>query len=134
MRKRLPDARPGSQDDQVRLLQAAGQLVEVAIAGRDAEQVALVLVDEVDALEIALEHLRDRLVVVNLVRLRDIEDGLLGLVEDIVQVARLVVAERHHLGAGADEPAAGGAIGDRVGVVLGMDGGRDGVERARTGR
>jgi hypothetical protein len=71
-------ARPGGQDDQVGLLEAAGEGVHVAEAGGDADEGAPVLLEQVDLVEEAVQHLGDGDEVLGLPLLGDVEDRLLA--------------------------------------------------------
>ena len=106
----------------------AGELVEVVEAGRDADDLALVLVEVVDLVEVVAEGVADRRKVLRDAPLGNGEEGLLGLVERGVDVARVVVADRGDLAGGLDQPAHYPAALDDVGVVLDVDGRWDGVD------
>ena len=90
---RLPGWKPG------------GEPVEVAEPGRDAGDVGAGLVERRDALEALLQQLLD--VVNSLVTrcLREVEDDLLGLVDEVGRLARPFPAEPGDLAAGADQAA-----------------------------
>ncbi|MBA2520094.1 MAG: hypothetical protein H0V24_10535, partial [Chloroflexia bacterium] len=62
------------QLDQVGLLQAAGELVEVGVTGGGADDLAAVLLHVVDLVEKAVEHFRDRLEILGPAPLRHLED------------------------------------------------------------
>src|SRR4029453_18348381 len=78
-----------------------------------------------DAAEALLEQ---RLDVVELRRdaaLRELEDDLLGLVDELLRLARPLPAEPRDLGADSDEPAQGGHLADDLRVVPRVRGCRD---------
>ena len=102
---RLTDAGAGGEDDQVALLEAAGELVEVLEAGRDADDLAAMLLQEVELVEILFQHLGDRDEVAPGAALRDVVDRALGGIECFVGFEALVVADVDDLRPGADDPA-----------------------------
>ncbi len=71
-------AGPGRQDDQIRLLEAAQQLVQLGKAAGHAQDLALVAVQKVDAIHDLVHHLAHGHQVAADAPLGDIEDELLG--------------------------------------------------------
>ncbi len=69
----LPHRRPRSDDDEVRRLQAAGELVEVQEAGRQAGDRGVAVVQPLDELEALGQHLLHRLELADAVALGDLE-------------------------------------------------------------
>src|SRR5439155_19751389 len=91
--RRLPHAWPRGDDDQVPGLESAREPVDVAKAGRDAGDLLAGFVESRDPLEALLE---ERLDVGELGRdaaLRELEDDLLRLVDEILCVAGPLPAE-----------------------------------------
>ena len=98
-------------------LEAARQPVDFAEARRHAREVLAGLVQLRDPLEALLEQ---RLDVAELGRdaaLRELEDDLLGLVDELGRLARPFPAEPRDLCADADEPAQGRHLADDLRVV-----------------
>ena len=122
-------ARPGRQDDQVGLLEAAQQLVQLAEAGRHAQQIALVAVQIVQPVDDAVHDLADGRQVAPDAPLRDVEDQLLGAVDHLIDILRLLVGQRRDLPGRADQPPQGGGAFDDVAVVLDVDGGGDAADQ-----
>ena len=123
-------ARPRGDDDQVGALQAAGELVQIGEAGRHADDLAAVLLQVVDLVEEAVEHVAHGDEVFGLPPLRDGENGALGGIERVLGVDPLAEADVDDLGAGVDQAAQRRGALDDAGVVLDVDGGGNGVEQA----
>jgi len=126
----LAHRRPSRQYDQIRLLEAAQQLVQFGEAGGHAQEVALVAVQIVDPIDDAVHDLADGGQLSADSALRYVEDQLLGPVDGLVDVVRLFVRERGDLPRDADQPAQGGGAFDDVGIVLDVNGRRDAVDQA----
>ena len=101
--RRLPHRRARGDDDQVARLEAGREAVEVAIAGRRAGDVGARLVQRRDALEALLQQLVDVRELAADALLREVEDDLLGAVDEIARLARSFPAEAGDLTAGTDE-------------------------------
>ena len=115
--RRLPHAGPRRDDDQVARLEAAGQPVDVAVALTDAGDVGAGLVELRDPLEALLQ---ERLDVAELGRdpaLRELEDDLLGPVDEPAASPGRSQPELRDLAADADEPAQGRHLADDLRVV-----------------
>ena len=122
---RLSDAGPGGDDDQVRLLQPAGQRVQVREAGADAADLALVLVEIVEPVVRRVEKRLQRGEAADDAPLADAEQLLLRAVDGLADVRRIVVADAGDLARGADQVPQHGLALDDVAVVDGVDrGGR----------
>ena len=111
--RRFPHARPRGHDDQVPLLESGRDPVEVPEAGRDARDVRARLVELRDPLEALLEErldvaeLRDRLL------LGEVEEDLLGAVDELRRLPRALPAKPCDLAAGPDQaPQRGGLLDD----------------------
>src|SRR5215216_2517734 len=87
------------------------------------------LLQIVDLVEEAVEHISHRDEVFALPPLRDREHGALGGIEGILGVDSLAEADIDDLGAGVDETAQRRGALDDASVVLDVDGGGDGVEQ-----
>ena len=83
---RLTDAGPGGEDDQVRLLEPAGQRVQVREAGADAADLALVLVQVVEPVVRRVEQRLQRREAALDAPLADGEQLLLGTVDRLAHV------------------------------------------------
>jgi hypothetical protein len=112
----LPHAGAGGQDQQVRVLKARRQLVEVAIAGGDAGQVLLRLVELCDPLERLGQQVGHRAEVVRDPLVGDREHDLLGLVDDLLWLAQALESDPGDLGAGVDQVPERARIADDLGV------------------
>ena len=89
--RRLAHAGPRGQDDQLRLLQPAGELVEVVEPRLHAAEGVLVIHAGVDAVERLLQHLGDRRHLPGAAVFENREDPLLGLAENLARFARGIV-------------------------------------------
>ena len=103
--RRLPHRRARGDDDQVARLEAGREPVEVAVAGRRAGDVDARLVERRDALEALLQQLVDVRELAADALLREVEDDLLGAVDEITRLAGTLPAEAGDLAAGTDEAA-----------------------------
>ena len=127
----LPHARSSRHDDQIRRLQPREQPVEVGEAGRHAGHRLLVLVEAFDRLDRIDQHvgqLRER-------RphppLGDVEDHLLGPVEELGHIAARFVAAGGDLGGGGDEAAENRPVADDPRVVDDVRRGRHALGQLR---
>ena len=91
--------------------------VDVAEAGRHAGQVLAGLVELRDPLEALLEQLLDVAELGRDPALRELEDDLLGLVDELLRLARPLPAEPRDLAADADQAAQGRHLADDPRVV-----------------
>jgi hypothetical protein len=96
--RRLPHAGTCRDDDEVRRLEPGRQVIEVREARRDARDRLLLLVQLLDD----LERVRHEAVHADEGGLHltfgDLEDALLGAVEQVLHVARVLVAVRDDVG------------------------------------
>ena len=126
----LADRWAGGDEDEVRLLEARGHRVEVREAGADAADLALVLVEVVEpvvgGVEQRLRAARSRADPL----LADREELLLGAVDDLADVAVVLVAEPGDPAGRADEVAQHALALDDAGVVDRVDRGRREVDEA----
>ncbi len=76
----FPDARAGSDDDQVRLLESAGLGIQVGEAAGNAREQGLVFVDSLDLVPGLLEDILQRYEVLSDAALGDTENDALRLV------------------------------------------------------
>ena len=86
-------------------LEARGELVELLEAGRDARHVGAGLVEVHDPLEALLQQPLDVAEVARDALLGELEDDLLGPVDEVGGLPRALLAEPGDLRAGADEAA-----------------------------
>ncbi len=132
---RLSHRRPGGDDDHLAGVQAVGQGVEVGEAGGHAGHLAGPARGDLDLVDRGLDDVADGVVVLAAALVGDGVDLGLGGVDDVLDVAAaLGVAELDDAGAGLDEPAQHGALGDDLGVVAGVGrGGHRGDELVEVG-
>ena len=123
--RRLPHRRTRRDDDEVARLEARGEAVEVAEPGRRPGDVAPGLVQLGDRLERVLEQLVDVRELARDPLLREVEDDLLGAVDELDRLAGPVEAEARDVVAGADQSAQRRHLGDDPRVVRRVRGGRD---------
>jgi hypothetical protein len=129
---RLADAGPGGEDDQVALLEPAGERVQICETGADAADLALVLVQVVEPVVRGEEERLERREAALDTPLADAEELLLRLVDGLADVRRVVVADRGDLARGADQVAQDRLALDDAAVVDRVDrGGREVDERVR---
>jgi hypothetical protein len=102
-REALPHAGAARDDDQVGRLEARRDAVQVGEARRNAGDRLLLLVEALDRLQRADEDLADAAERRADLALGDVEDGALGLVEQLGDVAVGVVALGRDVGGRADE-------------------------------
>ena len=120
---RLADAGARGEDDEVGLLEAAGEPVDALEPGGDAGDAALA-VEGGEVLEVAHQHLLDVLELGDAARLLDGEHLLLAAVEQVGGIAGVLVAELGDLVAHADERAQDALLAHDVRVVRGVGRGR----------
>ena len=124
----LPDARPGSDDDQLRVLQAGRLLIEVGEAGRQAaDRHVAALGAGVDAVVCLLQCLLQGVRLAGDAHLGDVQDLAFGRFQQLVGRLGLVVGVAEDLSAGVDQVADDCLVADDAGVVLGVGSGRGGV-------
>ena len=127
----LPHRRAGGEDDEVPRLEARRDAVEVAKAGGDAGDVRARLVERRDPLEALLEELFDVAELGARALLREVEDDLLRLVDELGRIAGPLPAEPRDLAARPDEPAERRRLADDLRVVAGVRARRARAPRAR---
>src|SRR5215210_6297027 len=103
--RRLPHRGTRRDDDQVAGLEAGGELVELLEAGWDARHVDPGFVEVHDPLEALLQQQLDMREVARDALLGEVEDDLLGAVDEVRGLAGAVLPQARDLGAGADETA-----------------------------
>src|SRR5690606_5298426 len=130
-KRRLTHGRTGGENKQVRTLQSSRHLVEVLEPGRDADNIATMLLQIVDLLEVPIDHIRDRLEILCLSLLRHLEQRALGGVQRIFGFDLVLEADPDDLCPGLDQPPACGLAGDDVAGVVDVDRSRHGVEVRR---
>jgi hypothetical protein len=118
--RRLTHGGTGSRDDQVPGLEARGEAIEIAEPGGDTGNVGAGLVEGRDTFEALLEKLIDVGKLARDARLREIEDDLLGLVDEVDRIARPLPAEARDLAAGPDQPAQRRHLADDARIVAGV--------------
>ena len=123
--RRFAHAGPGGEDHQLRIVQAAGELVEVDEAGFEAAVGVLALHAGVDAGERFVQHVADRADLRVALGIEDAEHALLGAGEHLAGVDAGFVRVLDDVGAGVDQRAEHGLVADDAGVVLGVGGGGD---------
>ena len=106
-------------------MEASGHAVEVVEAGLEAAEGAFVFVEVFDAVETFCEDVLEENHVGLLVLIADGEELLFGLAEELFDPSAFVEAEGGNVGAGLDEAAADGGVGDDFGVGGGVGGGGD---------
>ena len=127
----LADRWAGGDEDEVRLLKARGQRVEVGEAGADAADLALVLVQVVEPVVGRVEQRLERREAGLDALLADREQLLLRPVDDLADVRRPPVADPAILPGRADEVPQDALALDDAAVVDGVDRGRREVDEAR---
>ena len=115
--RRLPHARTRSDDDEVAGLEPGGESIEIPEAGRDSGDVGAGLVQSGDALEAFLQQLLDVAELRGDPALREVEDDLLGAVDQDLRLARSFPAELGDLLTGGDEAAQRRHLADDARVV-----------------
>src|SRR5262245_46826206 len=119
---RLPHARPCGDDDEVPLLEAGRDAVDVAEAGRNPGDVGARFVERGDPLEALLQELLDVAELAARPLLGEVEDDLLGLVDELRRLAGPVPAELGDLAAGPNEPTERRRLADDLRVMVGVCG------------
>ena len=128
---RLADRRPGGDDDQVALLEAGRQRVEVREAGPDAADLAAVGVQVVEPVVGVVEQRLERAEPDVDALLADREQLGLGAVDRLLDLGRVLVADPGDPAGRADQVAQDRLALDDPGVLGGVDGGRRLVREAR---
>ena len=124
-----------ASDDQVRLLEPAGQRVQVREAGADAADLALVLVQVVQPVVGGVQQRLQRREAALDALLADREELLLRPVDGLADVRRVVVADGGDPAGRADQVAQDRLALDDAAVVDGVDrGGRQVDEAGQVGR
>ena len=118
--RRLPHRRARGEDHEVPRLEPRGELVEVAEAGGHSRDVDARLVELGDPLEALLEQRLDVGEVGGDALLGELEDDLLGPVDEVERLAGALLPEARDLRAGADEAAQRRHLGHDAGVVGGV--------------
>jgi hypothetical protein len=135
--RRLPETRPRGHHDHLPGLEPVGGRVEVGEPRRHTERDAATGGNGVDLVHRGLEELLQRHVVLAGASLRDLVDGRLGAVDDLVDLGPVgaVVAELHDARARLDETPQDGLLGDDLGVVRSVGrGGNRGDQRVEIRR
>src|SRR5205823_6436440 len=101
------------------------QPIEVAKPGGNTGNVSAGLVEGGDALEALLEQLVDVRELARDARLREVEDDLLGLVDQVAGRAGTIPAEARDLAAGVDQAAQSRHLAHDARVVAGVPAGGD---------
>jgi len=131
---RLAHAGAGGHDDQLALLQAAGDAVQVGEAGVQAGEPALAAAQVVDALDGGAQLVLEGHHRAGAALAAHLEDAVLGLVEHQLGLLLLAVALAQDVAGGADEAAQQRLAAHDGGVVLGVGGRGDPVgELAQVG-
>ena len=121
---RLADAGPGGEDDQVALLEAGGQRIQVGEAGPDPADLAPVGVQVVEPVVGVVEE-RLELAEAGLdPALADAEQLALGPVDRLLDLGRVLVADPGDLARGGDQVPQDRLALDDPRVLDGVDGGR----------
>ena len=107
----------GGDDDQVARLETGGHVVQIHIAGGDAGDMLLAVVQGFEDVEGFLEDRLHRHVLGAQLVLGDLVDLLLGHVQQLVDIGLLVVAPGDDLGGHADQPAVDGLFLHDLAVV-----------------
>ena len=121
---RLADRRPGGDDDQVALLEAGRQRVEVGEAGPDAADLAAVGVQVVEPVVGVVEQRLERAEAGVDALLADREQLRLGAVDRLLDLGRVLVADAGDPAGRADQVAQDRLALDDPRVLGGVDGGR----------
>src|SRR5205085_1510432 len=122
--RRLAHAWACGDDHEVPGLEPRRQPVEVAEAGGDSRDVGAGLVQRGDSLEALLEQILDVTELRRDSALRQVEDDLLGTVDEYLRLARAVPPELSDLLAGGDQSAQRRHLADDARVVRRIGGGR----------
>ena len=128
---RLADRRPRGEDDEVALLEARRERVEVGEAGPDAADLAAVGVQVVEPVVGVVEERLERAEPGVDPLLADREQLRLGAVDRLLDLGRVLVADPGDPARGADEVAQDRLALDDPGVLRDVDGGRRLVRQAR---
>ena len=129
--RRLPHRGTRGDDDEVALLQAARHLVEVDEAGGDAGDELAALGELVDGAEALLDDLPDLDEALPDPPFRDVEDGLLGPVQQHGRLVLRLVRGVHDAVAGVDQVPEDRLLLDDARPVLDVGQPRETVEQGR---
>ena len=121
----LAHRRTGGDDDQVAGLEAAGDRVDVAEAGRRAGHFDLAGGELLEPVDLVVEDVSEDAEVARLLFVGDFEEQLLGPLGELARLAVALVDPALDLLAGAEQPPQQRVLLDDLGVVLGVAGGRD---------
>ena len=113
----LADAGPRRHDDEVALLEAGEELVQVAETAGDPAVRRLALVDVLELLHGLVDERTDQDDLVLLVPAGHRVDELLGPIGDTLGILGSLVGDRHDLGGGVDQPAEQSQLVHDLGVV-----------------
>ena len=132
--RRLAHRGARADDDHLPRVEAVRQLVELAEAGGHPGQLAVTAGRGLHLVDGDGDRLGQRRVVLGGGLARDAEHLRLRLVQQVHRVALGLVAHLRDVRARLDEPAQDGLLGDDLGVVAGVGGGRHDVgERVEVG-
>ena len=124
------NAGAGRQDDEVALLQAAQHLVQQFEAGGHAQNLAAVVVQEVDAVHHVAHDRSHRHQVAVGPFLGDAKDDLFGAIHHLLHIfSRVFVGQLRDLAGGPDELAQHRSPFHDMAIVLDVDGGRHGIDQ-----
>ena len=125
----LTDGGARGDDDHLAGVQAVGQFVEFVEAGGDARHALPAVAGRLDLVHGGFHDVLEDNVVLGGAALGHGVDLGLGLVDQVLHLAVLAVAELDDLGAGVDQAAQDGAFGHDFGVVAGVGGGGNGLDQ-----
>jgi len=123
----LAHRRPPGDDDQVGALESGGEAIEGGETAGQAGHLALVTAGRVELVEGLLHDRRHVGVSGSDPLLGRLEDRGLGAIQEILGVAEVAEAVRHHLLSGVDHPAHRGLLPHQPRVVLDVGHGGDAV-------
>ncbi len=121
---RLADRRPGREDDQVALLEAGRERVEVREPGADAADLAAVRVEVVEPVVRVVEERLERREAGGDAPLADGEELRLGAIDRLLDLGRILVADAGDLAGRPDQVPQHRLALDDPRVLGGVDGGR----------
>ena len=108
--------RAGADDDKVAFLEAGGFIIEVAEAGFETAECALVLMEFFDAVVSVDQKVFEGDVLGFGGFVGDLEKVLLGAADEFLNIGGRVIGGGGDVGAGLDEAAAEGGLGDQISV------------------
>ena len=120
--RRLSHAGPGGEDDQLRIVQPAGEVVEIDEAGFQPAVGMLMLHAGIDAGQRLVQHVAHRPDLRVALGVEDAKHALLGPGEHLAGVDRRLVRFLDDVGAGVNQRAEHRLVADDAGVVLGVGG------------